>query len=58
MAKTETDGAITYFDGAWVEGSPFVARADSHALWMASTVFDGAPPSTASPPIWIAIARA
>ena len=42
MAKTETDGAITYFDGAWVEGSPFVARADSHALWMASTVFDGA----------------
>lgn len=42
MAKTETDGATTYFDGAWVDGSPFVARANSHALWMASTVFDGA----------------
>ena len=42
MAKTETDGATTYFDGAWVEGSPSIARANSHALWMASTVFDGA----------------
>lgn len=29
-------------DGAWVEGSPATVPVDAHAMWLGSTVFDGA----------------
>lgn len=34
--------AFTFFDGAWHEGNPKLIGPMSHAMWMASTVFDGA----------------
>lgn len=34
--------ALTFFDGAWHEGNPKLIGPMSHAMWMASTVFDGA----------------
>jgi len=32
----------TFFEGAWHEGNPAIVGARSNALWVASTVFDGA----------------
>jgi branched-chain amino acid aminotransferase len=32
----------TYVDGAWIEGNPPLIGPTSHAMWLASTVFDGA----------------
>lgn len=32
----------TYVDGEWVEGNPKLIGPTSHAMWLASTVFDGA----------------
>jgi branched-chain amino acid aminotransferase len=34
--------AIHFFDGTWVEGNPPLMGPLTHAVWMASTVFDGA----------------
>ncbi|MEQ8968216.1 MAG: branched-chain amino acid aminotransferase [Azospirillaceae bacterium] len=33
---------LTYVDGGWQEGSPALIGPDTHAMWMASVVFDGA----------------
>jgi branched-chain amino acid aminotransferase len=32
----------TYFDGAWHEGNPPILGPRSHAMWLGSSVFDGA----------------
>jgi branched-chain amino acid aminotransferase len=32
----------TYVDGEWVDGNPKLIGPTSHAMWLASTVFDGA----------------
>jgi len=32
----------TYFDGSWHDGNPAVMRAADHAMWLGSSVFDGA----------------
>lgn len=51
MAKTHfgkggalTHGAegIAYVDGRWVEGNPRILGPKTHAVWLGSTVFDGA----------------
>ena len=34
--------SITYSDGSWLEGNPPLFGPMTHALWMASVVFDGA----------------
>lgn len=34
--------AITYFQGAWLEGNPKVIGPMTHAFWLSSVVFDGA----------------
>ncbi len=34
--------AWTFFDGAWHEGNPPIVGPMDHAMWLASTVFDGA----------------
>lgn len=34
--------SLTYIDGDWVDGNPFLLRANSHAAWLSSIVFDGA----------------
>jgi len=34
--------SLTYVDGEWVDGNPFLLRANSHASWLSSIVFDGA----------------
>lgn len=41
MTKTD-QRAITWIDGAWVEGNPPLLGPMTHATWMASVVFDGA----------------
>ncbi|KQT66232.1 MULTISPECIES: branched-chain amino acid aminotransferase [unclassified Aureimonas] len=33
---------VTYVDGAWVEGNPGLVGPRSHAMWLGSSVFDGA----------------
>ena len=33
---------VTYFDGKWHEGNPQIIGPRDHAMWLASTVFDGA----------------
>lgn len=38
-AKTKT---WTYIDGDWIEGNPMIVGPMTHAMWMASSVFDGA----------------
>ncbi|MFC3217914.1 branched-chain amino acid aminotransferase [Tianweitania populi] len=37
--KTKT---WTYLDGDWIEGNPMIVGPQTHAMWMASSVFDGA----------------
>jgi len=37
-----TDKAITWIDGSWVDGNPPLLGPMTHAVWMASVVFDGA----------------
>ncbi len=32
----------TYVDGEWVSGNPPLIGPTSHAMWLGSTVFDGA----------------
>jgi branched-chain amino acid aminotransferase len=41
-ALAETQAAVHFIDGAWVEGNPPLLGPLTHAAWMASTVFDGA----------------
>ena len=41
MTKTD-QRAITWIDGQWVEGNPPLLGPMTHAIWMASVVFDGA----------------
>lgn len=38
----ENAGAYTYVKGAWLEGNPPLIGPMSHAMWLASLVFDGA----------------
>jgi branched-chain amino acid aminotransferase len=33
---------VTYFDGKWHEGNPQIIGPRDHAMWLASTIFDGA----------------
>ena len=33
---------LTFWDGQWHEGNPRVIGIKDHAMWLASTVFDGA----------------
>lgn len=33
---------LTYWDGKWHEGNPQVVGIKDHAMWLASTIFDGA----------------
>ncbi|MGF1641642.1 MAG: branched-chain amino acid aminotransferase, partial [Rhodospirillales bacterium] len=42
MAKGGGDDGITWIDGRWHDGSPAILGARSHAVWLASVVFDGA----------------
>ena len=44
MAGHGTGGAsaLTYVEGAWLEGNPGLIGPMSHAMWLASLVFDGA----------------
>lgn len=37
-----SDRAITWIDGTWIEGNPPLLGPMTHAVWMASVVFDGA----------------
>ncbi|MGQ9365549.1 branched-chain amino acid aminotransferase [Azospirillum sp. ST 5-10] len=38
----EAAHALTYFRGEWLEGNPAIVGPMDHAMWLASTVFDGA----------------
>ena len=38
----EMSRTLTFLDGRWVEGNPQIAGPRSHAMWLGSTVFDGA----------------
>ncbi len=38
----EMSRTLTFLDGQWVEGNPQIAGPRSHAMWLGSTVFDGA----------------
>ena len=42
MAKGRKPRTLTYVDGRWYAGNPRVLGPRHHAVWMASTVFDGA----------------
>ena len=42
MTKPGTSRAITYVDGQWLDGNPPLMGPMTHAVWMASVVFDGA----------------
>lgn len=42
MAQPIMRETKTYFDGVWHDGNPAILSARSHAVWMSSTVFDGA----------------
>ncbi len=37
-----TENAITWIDGEWVAGNPPLLGPMTHAVWVASVVFDGA----------------
>ncbi|WP_448190085.1 branched-chain amino acid aminotransferase [Azospirillum sp. sgz301742] len=39
---TGTSSALTYVKGEWLEGNPGLIGPMSHAMWLASLVFDGA----------------
>ncbi|WP_321341869.1 branched-chain amino acid aminotransferase [Breoghania sp.] len=39
---TEWSQTWTWVDGAWHDGNPLIAGPNTHAMWMASSVFDGA----------------
>ncbi|SJZ80669.1 branched-chain amino acid aminotransferase [Consotaella salsifontis] len=41
MAGNDTR-TLTFFDGQWAEGNPGLIGPRSHAMWLGSTVFDGA----------------
>ena len=41
-AQSHAADGITYVDGAWVEGNPQIIGPKSNAVWLGSTVFDGA----------------
>lgn len=38
----ETTRTLTFFDGEWLEGNPGLIGPRSHAMWLGSSVFDGA----------------
>ncbi|MBP0438864.1 branched-chain amino acid aminotransferase [Tianweitania sediminis] len=40
--KPTTTKTWTFVDGDWVEGNPMIMGPQTHAMWMASCVFDGA----------------
>ncbi len=40
--KPTGDNAITWIEGKWIAGNPPILGPMSHAMWMASVVFDGA----------------
>ena len=42
MGKTGDGKSVTWVDGQWLEGDPKILSARSHAVWLASVVFDGA----------------
>ncbi len=42
MGRDETGAALTFADGRWQAGNPRILGAQSHAVWLASVVFDGA----------------
>ena len=42
MGKAAIGKGLTYVDGEWLEGNPQVLGPKSHAVWLSSTVFDGA----------------
>ncbi|MCW5699421.1 MAG: branched-chain amino acid aminotransferase [Rhodospirillales bacterium] len=42
MGKSGGGDGITFVDGQWLAGDPKVLGAHSHAIWLASVVFDGA----------------
>ncbi len=42
MAKTQGGKALTYVDGAWIDGNPLILGPKNHAVWLSSVVFDGA----------------
>lgn len=42
ITHAQSGEAVNYIDGAWVEGNPPICGPMSHAIWMASAVFDGA----------------
>jgi branched-chain amino acid aminotransferase len=42
MGKAGDGKALTWVDGQWLEGDPKILSARSHAVWLASVVFDGA----------------
>ncbi len=42
VGKPTSDNAITWIDGEWIAGNPPILGPMSHAVWMASVVFDGA----------------
>jgi len=42
MDQSHGASGIAYVDGQWVEGNPRILGPKSHAVWLGSTVFDGA----------------
>jgi branched-chain amino acid aminotransferase len=42
MDEAHGASGIAYVDGQWVEGNPQILGPKSHAVWLGSTVFDGA----------------
>ncbi|MCP5367659.1 MAG: branched-chain amino acid aminotransferase [Hyphomicrobiales bacterium] len=42
MGKVVTGNGISFVDGDWHEGNPMILGPRTHAMWMASVVFDGA----------------
>jgi branched-chain amino acid aminotransferase len=40
--STQVSRTFTFFDGSWLEGNPGLIGPRSHAMWLGSTVFDGA----------------
>ncbi|KQT45223.1 aminotransferase [Aureimonas sp. Leaf454] len=39
---TDISRTVTFVDGSWVEGNPGLVGPRSHAMWLGSSVFDGA----------------
>jgi branched-chain amino acid aminotransferase len=42
MSKAPVHDPLAYVDGAWQKGNPRVLGPQNHAMWLSSTVFDGA----------------